>query len=437
MITIYSHKNSKRLQYIIKLIFAELMGSEYHFTTNIEEYKQAEGAKIQYTTSPIDDHLFLYSNNLLFETNIQHQDIKTVKHQDIDCIFPSYVNDSILPFDVFAASFYLLSRYEEYLPHKKDDHKRFQAKESIAFQYNFLHIPVINIWAIELMKMIQAKYPEFTTHPKKYRYTPTYDIDIAWSYKNKGVTRNVGGSIRDLLHFNTKAVKQRFQVIIGNRKDPYDTYQTQRSWQNKYQLKPIYFILFGELGPFDKNISTLNLEFQDLIKDLRDHAIVGIHPSYESNTDNKRLKKEIEDLGETIHADINRSRQHFLKLSLPQTYRNLLNLGIKHDYTMGYASQVGFRASIASSFLFYDLDLEIETKLRVHPFAIMDGSLRDYLKVDIDSAKEIISKMVAEIKKVNGHMISLWHNESLCNEGKWLGWIEVYEHLLKEAQASD
>ncbi len=437
MITIYSHKNSKRLQYILKLVFTELLGIEYSFTTNTDEYKQADGAKIQYTTTPIDDHLFLYSENLLFETNIQHQEIQIINHQNIPCLFPIYVDESILPFDIFSAVFYLISRYEEYLPHKKDMHKRFVAAESFAFQNNFLHKPVINIWVNELKKTIQKRYPNLQTSPKKYRYTPTYDIDIAWSYKNKGLTRNIGGSIRDLIHFNTKAIKRRYKVLFGKEKDPYDTYQLQKTWQNIYQLKPIYFILFGELGPFDKNISPLNFEFQDLIKDIRDHANIGIHPSYESNDDTKKLKKEIENLGETIHVDIIRSRQHYLKLNLPQTYRSLLNLGIKHDYTMGYASQVGFRAGIASSFFFYDLDLEIETKLRVHPFAVMDGTLKDYLRLDPNSAKEIISSIISEIKNVNGHMISLWHNESLSNEGKWKGWIEVYEHLLKEAQASD
>jgi len=437
MITIYSHKNSKRFQYILKLIFTEILGVEFNTTTSIDEYKKAEGIKIQYTTTPIDEHLFIYSKKLLFETNIQHQEIKFIDHQEVPCLFPTHVANSIFPFDIFAASFYLVSRYEEYLPHKKDPHNRFIAKESISFQNNFLHLPVINIWVKELSRIIKQKYPEFKSSQKKYRFTPTYDIDIAWSFKNKGLTRNIGGSLRDLFNFKFLALKQRFQVLYLNKKDPYDTYHLLKKWQSIFQFKPIYFILFGDLGPYDKNISPLNLEFQDLVKDFRDYARIGVHPSYESNKDLKRLQKEIVDLGETIHVDIIRSRQHYLKLYIPHTYRDLLNLGITHDYTMGYASQVGFRAGIASSFLFYDLDLEIETKLRVHPFAIMDGTLRDYLKVDTDTAKEIISKIISEIKNANGHMISLWHNESFSNEGKWEGWVDVYEHLLKEAQTSD
>jgi len=437
MITIYSHKRSKRFQYILELFFNDLIGTEFVLTTDKEEYTNAEGAKLQYTQSPIDDHPFIYAEKLLFETHIQHQEIRTVIYNDVPCIFPTYIDESLFPFDVFSAAFYLISRYEEYLPHKRDHYNRFSAKESISHQLDFLHLPVINIWAKDLLSKITDRYPDFKATPKKYQFTPTYDIDNAWAYKNKGITRFIGGTLRSVFNLDTKSLKDRFKVVFGNKPDPYDTYQMQKRWQSEYQLNPIYFILFGELGPFDKNISTLNLKFQDLIKGIRDHALVGIHPTYRSNEDVKVLKKEITNLSETIHVDIIRSRQHFLKLMLPQTYRNLLNLGINHDYTMGYADRVGFRAGITSAFYFYDLDLETKTKLIVHPFAIMDGSLRDYLKVGPTTAKNIISNIIKEVKEVDGEMISIWHNESLSNKERWKDWQEVYIHLLKEAKISD
>ena len=437
MITIYSHKRSKRFQYILELLFIDLMGTEFILTTNKEEYLQAKGAKLQYSQTPIDDQLFLYSEKLLFETHIQHQEIKTITYKEVPCIFPTYIEGSIFPFDIFAAAFYIVSRYEEYLPHKRDHHNRFPAKESISHQAHFLHLPVINIWAKDLLSIIKDRFTDFKANPKKYKFTPTYDIDNAWAYKNKGLTRFIGGSLKSIFNLDFKTLKERFQVVFRHKADPYDTYQIQKKWQGEYQLSPIYFILFGELGPYDKNISTLNLQFQDLVKSIRDHALVGIHPTYRSNENVKILKEEILDLSETIHVDITRSRQHFLKLMLPQTYRNLLNLGINHDYTMGYADQVGFRAGMASSFYFYDLDLETKTKLIVHPFAVMDGSLRDYLKVGPTAAKAIISNIIKEVKQVDGEMISLWHNESLNNKDRWKDWVEVYIHLLKEASIGD
>ena len=61
------------------------------------------------------------------------------------------VNNSVFPFDPFAASFFMISRYEEYLPHIKDIHGRFEAKESLAFKNNFLEKPIVDIW-INLIK---------------------------------------------------------------------------------------------------------------------------------------------------------------------------------------------------------------------------------------------------------------------------------------------
>jgi hypothetical protein len=134
-----------------------------------------------------------------------------------------------------------------------------------------------------------------------------------------------------------------------------------------------------------------------------------------------------------LNRDITKSRQHFLKLDLPTTYRNLINLDIRDDYTMGYALLPGFRASICDPFPFYDLDLESETKLIIHPFTVMDGTLRDYMNLGIEEAISSIHKLIDEVKAVEGTFISLWHNESLSDQQRWKGWRNVYESMIRYA----
>lgn len=435
MILIFCEKKTKRLLYTFNLIFKEIIGWQVDFISDQEAFLAYQGPKLVYHYKPIGDFPFICSKDLLFESQISHQEIKYVEIDKIQCPFAVYNDKSLLSFDIFAASFFLVSRYEEYLPHKKDMHKRYLASESIAFQKGFLQKPVVNIWSKWLENKLRIQYPILPQSDLTYKFTPSYDIDIAWSFKNKGITRNLGGFIRDLLRFNINEMKYRFRVLYRQTQDPYDTYYYQHKLANQYHLQPIYFILFGKLGPYDKNISNLNRNFQQLVKELNDLYQLGIHPSYQSNDNSDILKEEIKSLQNTIHKEITKSRQHFLILSLPNTYRNLLNQGIQEDYTMGYAEEPGFRAGMCTPFCFYDLDLEVETKLIVHPFAIMDGTLKDYKKTDIDTAKNIISSLVEEVKKVNGEFISLWHNESLSNTGKWQGWNEVYEHLLKKASS--
>jgi len=435
MLFIYTPRITKRLNYIFKLFFKDIIRVPYLLSTDIEEFQAFEGPKIVYGADPKMHLLFFGSVKILFESGLNSQDLNTVEYKNIQVPFPVYQKESLLPFDVFAAAFYFVSRYEEYMPYRKDQHGRYTAPESFAYNHGFLHKPVINIWAHEIVRIIQEHYPGFKANFQKFEFIPTYDIDQAWSYHQKGLTRNIGGLLRDISNFDIRKVGQRFRVLFGKEQDPFDTFEYQFALQKQYKLKPIYFILFSLLGPFDKNISPSNNTFKALIKSLADKARIGIHLSYASNENPDLIKSESQDLEKVIKVEITKSRQHYLKLHLPETYRNLLALDLMEDYTMGYASEPGFRAGICTPFFFYDLDYETETKLRVIPFAVMDGTLRDYKDVGIEEAKAIIQSLIYEVKAVQGTFVSLWHNESFSDQDRWKGWREVYTYLLSKIHA--
>jgi peptidoglycan/xylan/chitin deacetylase (PgdA/CDA1 family) len=220
-------------------------------------------------------------------------------------------------------------------------------------------------------------------------------------------------------------------------KDPYDTYDWQLSLVRKYKLKQLYFFLVGDYGEFDKNISLeSSRKMQSLIKSLADYADIGIHPSYASNLNRKQVKKELKRLNKVLKREVTRSRQHFLKVTFPDTYRTLIELDIEEDYSMGYASEIGFRASICTPFNFYDLDLDIETRLKLVPFMLMDGTMKDYMKLTPEQAIERARKLVDEVKKVNGKFVTLWHNQSVNDRDEWKGWRSVYETIVAYAVPS-
>ena len=110
---------------------------------------------------------------------------------------------------------------------------------------------------------------------------------------------------------------------------------------------------------------------------------------------------------------------------------------ITDDYSMGYSNAIGFRAGICTSYNFYDLEFDGETKLRLHPFSVMDVALKHGLGLNPSEAIDRIKKIVDEVNSVDGDFISVWHNESLSQRYQWKDWQEVYEDMIKYVSAID
>ena len=426
-------KTTNRLHYIFDLIFKDLLGISFKLTTDNETFTSFNGPKFHYGNNQFWNEPFQKATNLLFEHDIAEKELKIVDYKDVKAFFPVYNEKSVLPFDIFAASFYLVSRYEEYLPHINDKYNRFQAKDSILFKMNMLEKPLINIWAIELGNILKAIYPDLQLKKRSFTFIPTYDVDAAWAYRHKGIFRTTAALARDIVNFDFKEARRRWRVLIGKETDPFDTFDYQLQLQKELNLHPLYFILCGEYDLNDKNISLRNTSFQNLIKRLGDYAKVGIHPSFSSYLNKEKVKNEITKLSKVLNREITISRQHFLRLRLPLSYQILIDLDITDDYTMGYATLPGFRAGIADTFRFFDLEHDNVTNLNIHPFALMDGTMRDYLELNTDESYETATRLIQEVKNVNGTFILLWHNETLSDEKRWTGWKSLYRQILDYA----
>ena len=428
-------KTTNRLHYIFDLILKDLLGISFKLTTDNETFASHNGPKFHYGNSQFWNEPFQKAANILFEHDITEKELRIIDYKDVKAIFPVYNEKSLFPFDIFAASFYFVTRYEEYLLHVSDKHNRFQANDSILFKMNMLEKPLINIWAMELGEKLKEFYPDLRMKKRSFSFIPTYDIDAAWAYRNKGVFRTTAALARDFINFDFKEIKKRWRTITGRDKDPFDTFDYQLELQKELGLHPKYFILCGEYDLNDKNISLRNTEFQNLIKRLGDYAKVGIHPSYSSYLNKEKVRSEVRKLSKVLNREITISRQHFLRLRLPLSYQILIDLDITDDYTMGYPTLPGFRAGIADTYRFFDLEHDNVTNLNIHPFAVMDGTLRDYLDLNIEESFEKTAHLIDEVKAVNGTFILLWHNETLSDEKRWTGWKALYRRIVDYALA--
>lgn len=405
----------------------------FAFTDRVDEARGHSGPLIWYHHhEPPPGACWIYPKNILFETGVFSQETGFGYHNGIPILFATpYLGH--LPFDPFCAAFYMISRYEEYLPSIRDAHNRFDPRYSLAAQHGFLQTAVVNRWANFLKDALSEKFHQLKWIKRSFSFVSTIDVDNAYAFKSKGRMRQIGAYVRALFRFDVNDVSLRNRVFLGLSPDPYDTYAFMEEMHERYGLRPKFFFLFASYGPYDKNLPTHNPDFRRLIRSIADSADVGIHPSYQSNRHPELLEDEVRELGKVIHRDVNLSRQHFLRLEFPATYKRLIDLDIQEDYTMGFASDTGFRAGTCTPFPFYDLDLEVETRLMVVPFQVMDATLLYYLKLSPDQAIERCKHLVDEVRAVNGTFVSLWHNETLGNYLQWDGWRRVWEELLAYA----
>lgn len=429
---IYSPTVTPRIKYIFNFIFREILVCDFEFTSIAADFINSSAAKISYANLPLGDELFFNSTALLINHTIEP--IEIIETFFGDQRVPFAVENSALPFDIFAASFYFLSRYEEYLPFEADEHNRFPAEKSLQHKLDLLKTPVIDGWAIILKNILLKKYPSLTFGKRKFTFVPTIDVDRAYHFRSSGLLKNTSRILKAVVNLNTERIINIIKTGLGQT-DPFDTYEYLTEKHEKYELKPIFFFLLAKEGheQFDQNIRPEDEAFKELISNVAQKAQIGIHTSYASNTETKKISEEIKTLEQIINRKVDSSRQHFLKIHLPRTYLKLIKAGINHDYSMGYASQVGFRAGTCTSFFWYDLQLEKQSHLKIHPFAVMDVTLQQYLKLNPTQAIQKIEELLDSVKLVDGTFSSLWHNESLSETGKWKGWKAVYEEMLKNS----
>lgn len=430
MIKIFAENNSERLSYAVDLVLNQVAQIPYEMVSD-ESLLKEEDVIINYSGRKLSVRsLSIHPFGLLFEKDIRVTDVPFEYRQDdfLVSIFPTEFDD--LGFDLFSASFYIASRYEEYrnIEEHTDEHGRYLPQYSLQHKIGILKRPIINLWVKALLELLNTKMRTTFALPKSYTPVVSIDVDQAWQYKHKGIVKSAGSLVKSVVQGKFGVFNDKCSVMMGRKKDAFDTYDYISSFIAQQEVSGLFFFLIGDYQkPYDTNVSLNKLALRSLVKTLSEQFEVGIHPSYHSFLNEKELKKEVDKLGQAAGSSILKSRNHFLKISIPDSYRLLEKLNIEEDYTMGYAQEEGFRAGICTPFLLFDVLQNRPLKVKVHPFAYMDGTLNEYKKLPLEDAKKSVAFLKNQVKAVNGEMIAIWHNSSLTDTGIWKGWRSVFE----------
>ena len=428
-ILIYAGETGPRLSYIVSVLFAQ----QASITNSLDTFNAYKGARINYSAERIvaessdpepAAYLWVVPHGLLEQQTIQPQATTCFQWKGQTAFFAT-IGD--LPFDIFAASFYLISRYEEYLPHSTDRLGRYLHSNSIACREQFLHLPLVQLWLGQLPPVFGAA----SILNRKFSFVPTYDIDIAYSYRHHSLLRNTAGFIRDFLQADLLAVKERTAVLNGLQQDPYDVYEWLDLLHSSLRLKPVYFFLVAATRRgLDKNISPGSPAMKKLIARTAKQYTIGLHPSLQSGSDKKTVERELQLIDRIAGVPVKNARNHYIHLQFPVTYQRLNELGITNDYSMGYPSANGFRASIAIPFPWFDLQKNETTSLVIHPFCYMDATAIFQEKSSIEKAAADLQYYFDAVKAVGGDCVTIFHNHFLTRQPAFIEWRNGYADFL-------
>ncbi len=428
MLLIYLSHATTRTKYIFDLIFNHELGLQYQTTYDPEVFNTHQQEKINYSSSRISNGFFIKAASLLSEDFIKKPNVTIEEKHETKILFPNN-SDCDLGFDIFAAIFYMITRYEEYLPFTADEHGRFKAADSLAYKNNFLQKPIINIWIAHFKIALRNKFPALQIKSSTFKTIVTYDIDVAYKFKGRNFIRNIGSTIKDITKLDFKNIQSRLTILLNKQKDPWDVYDYLKKIIIQNNLQSVFFFLLGDASKNDRNLNYKNPVLQSLINKIKTFSEIGIHPSYNSSSNTNKILEEKKRLEEISDGKIYKSRQHFLKFTLPDTYNSLLSVGITEDYSMGFSDSPGFRAGTCKPFYFYDLKNEKITSLKIFPATMMEGSFMNKNVSPAQTLEDIFSLM-EEVKKVNGTFISIWHNHTVSETPEYEAWKIVHDKMI-------
>jgi hypothetical protein len=426
MVLILVDAQTERLSYTLDFIFKE-RGLQWQATTSQLEFETADVSyRLNYSERNSEFSKRITPCTLLRETVILDQKLDQAVFEGEPCLTFDGICDPI------SSIFYVLSRYEEYREQEKDEHGRFPASRSILVKYDWQHKVVCDRWAKVVIEFVfKELYLECELRMRlmnPVKCIPTFDIDNAYAYKNKNATRQILSLGRDLLSADFAKAKERFGVWRGA-SDPYDTYETIEDCLKRFKHARIFWLVASDGGK-DRNIPLSNTKVKDKLNELAKMTKVGVHPGYSSFGSVEKLQAEKKELELAISAEVVDSRFHFLRFTLPESYRQLITAGITCDYSMGFAETAGFRIGTARAISWFDLEKNERTPLSIQPFTYMDGTLNEYLKITADESLVLIRKLYSEIRAFGGNFCFIWHNETISDQGKWKGWKSVFNETL-------
>lgn len=409
------NNNIPERRYILDIIFNEFLGFEFEVFEN-EDCQDwiIELEKKQILT--IKDTFF----------SKYPKDLEYLKVENI----PSKIEE----LDIFAASFFMLTRWEENVNKNRDKHDRFPAYESLAYKQGFLDRPIVNEYVEKLKSMLLELDNNLKFKIYNYQLILTHDVDEFYQWKNwNQVLRVALGDIlkRRDIPLALERIAEYFLIRRGKIKDPFDTFDWLMDKSEAIGAKSRFYFMSGGVTAYDNRYKIDEPKSLELIEKIKKRGhIIGIHPSYNAYNNKVQFKKELDLLEKTVEQKIVEGREHYLRFEVPTTWQIWEDNSLKLDSTLSYADKEGFRCGVCYEYSVFNILTREKLKLKERPLIVMEGSFITYQPhVKSKDMEKKITSLMDEVKKYNGEFVLLWHNSSF-NSIQWKKYQNIYEKVI-------
>jgi len=425
-------KNYNETKYVFHCLLTEFLGYEYEIVSksDVDDFVLQVGSK----KIVIANHYF--SNDKLYTKETIP---KSVQDSPIEIDILSYplvslfgdnqieITDQLIHInsDIIASTFFMLTRWEEYVIEVRDAHDRFDVKSALANKFNFLNRPIVNEYVDVLQALLSNIGYKGNRKNRRYEVVPTHDVDTPYMWNS---TKSV---LRSLAHSTLKKpswyeFSNKVKCLVKN-KDPFDTHDYFMDLSDAAGVKSNFFFLCGGSTKYDNRYDINSPRIKKLLKHIqsRGHCI-GIHPTYDSYNNLDMLSSEIRSLKLASSQEVNIGRHHYLRFSIPDTWRIWEANEMKWDSTLSYAGKSGFRCGVCYSYPVYDIVNRKQLRLREKPLIAMEVSIVQYENLSPSECKGRLEQLKNEVRKHNGEFVFLWHNSSFATD-QW----KDYDSVLK------
>lgn len=437
MIQLYVSTSLKaEFAYITSVIFTDFFGLEYeiHAAENAKHIElRFENKCIRFNADfwqlenylhldNLPKNVILHQNKLLPETDLPLLYGEDFLEETPDCI-------NCGP-DLFASCYFMLSRWEEYVVSDRDKHNRFPAQASCAQRFDFLDRPIVNEMLEFLWNMLQKLGFKPEQKIQQFEVFATHDIDHL-SYWSKTKRKKIGQHlIGDLVKRKKPVLVIRrlksYFISIIRKKDPADSFSYLINLAHKRGFKSVFYFIAGGNTSYEKNYPIGNIETKNTLDFLAKNKVeIGLHPSYESSVKPELIKQEKLALEQAVQHTVSESRQHYLRLSLPQTFVDLQQAGIKTDSSLYYSGFPGFRCGICHEFKVFDFLTKTVLEIRERPLLVMDTCLSSLSESEMEHKVQCIKR---KVEKYKGKFVFLWHNTNIFTP-EWIDKQKKIEEL--------